>query len=266
MDISEPELLQHNYVAQSADDPSQAAVKSEGPMNAGLKAKTYGSSRSAALGLAIGGLGTSGTARTPSISPEAVRGNRALQQQILSDMNTRMAGEMQQFEGPEHTNIAETFEPWRSDKVGELTTYNEVLKMLTPEGTYDQVGGAIEQDGLAGGYQAVQDTIDSNEELSDMLVGAQPAFGGSRHYDQQAQSARLMSNYILRVLASQGTDRRGTKKFTNFVQIMKDYNKGSETAKGASGFLARKWQAQAAPKQESLAAKRSRLRGKHFSK
>jgi len=137
-------------------------------------------------------------------TPEQIRSNPQLQQLVLNNFNSTMSQKLQGFNG---SSKEEAFSHcWRGDSMGEMKTYNEMLKKLV--GTHmdkfhidENADASAETDR---NINLATDMVESDETLGRMITGAKGAFEGSVHYqDEGAQSTMLMNNLVLRALAPQ---------------------------------------------------------------
>ncbi len=143
-------------------------------------------------------------------SPEQLRSDPLLRQMILDDYKDNMSARLQKHEGDSYDHMFSSV--FRANGVGEMETYNTLVRANLPEGMLETMSGmndgtqvAVDSSLDFAGQQMQQDPV-----MSEILMAGMDAFGDSSHFSGEnldRRSPMLMNNVMLRGIAPQFTGR-----------------------------------------------------------
>ena len=143
-------------------------------------------------------------------TPEQLRSDPVLRQMILDDYKENMSKRIGQYDNDDYQSMfSSTF---RANGIGELETYNSLVRASLPEGMLDTMSGmnngtpeSVDASLDFAGQQMIQDPV-----MSEILMAGMDAFGDSKHFSGKnidRRSPMLMNNIMLRGVAPQFTNR-----------------------------------------------------------
>lgn len=166
-------------------------------------------------------------------TPEQLRSDPMLRQMIMQDYQTSMAARLQGFEGESYDSMFSSI--FRKDNVGELSTFNTLLRASLPEGLTEELDESYNSGGdTDAALELAMERISSSPETMEVLQAGMGGFEGSSHFSgehENRQSEMMMNNLMLRAIAP-GLTQKG-------VGMRHDYARahgGNEEA-NFGGFL-----------------------------
>lgn len=143
-------------------------------------------------------------------SPEQLRSDPLLRQMVLDDYKDNMSKRLEQYDGDSYDHMFSSV--FRANGVGEMETYNALVRANLPEGMLDTMSGM--NDGTQAGVDSSLDfagqQMQQDPVMSEILMAGMDAFGDSTHFSGEnldRRSPMLMNNVMLRGIAPQFTGR-----------------------------------------------------------
>ena len=230
MEISEPELIRGPFQYQSAqpagEDGTEAVPAGIRPAQGEMHA--FQNSRNAAIHEMV-----------MNATPEQAR-DPALRKLVLDAFNPVMNQAL--LRENSNTKQGAFSHTWRSNSMGELDTYNLLLKKLMQPhlGRYHELPATSDKmEQSRQGLALTESILEDDPDLQQTLSGTRAAFTGSTHYSSdEAQSEILMSNLMLRGISDQLS-----QSDPSLVGLVGNMTKGSSHSMSGSSLTAMKSEA-----------------------
>lgn len=135
--------------------------------------------------------------------PEQLRSDPMLRQMIMQDYQTNMAARLQGFEGASYDSMFSSI--FRKDTIGEMSTFNTLLRASLPEGLTEELDESYNNGGdTDAALELAMQRISSSPETMEVLQAGMGGFAGSSHFSgehENRQSEMMMNNLMLRAIA-----------------------------------------------------------------
>lgn len=134
-------------------------------------------------------------------SPDMLRNDDKLREMIMQDYEESMSARLAKHENESYQDMFSAV--FRADGVGELQTYNALIRASLPEGMIDTMASGDNIDEI---LDYATERISQDENMQSILSAGMAGFGESSHFsgaNSKRRSEMLMNNVMLRSIAPQ---------------------------------------------------------------